>query len=136
MNLQDKVRDMSQNAWEKAAHKSRNAWERAKTAARELESTTEKALSVASVVGMTAIAAAFGTCMCVGDVCVELRAVLGEATVWGWCAKQAIYILFTSKQLLSESWWVCLVTRLADGGNYSLTLRRCGKASACWPLSS
>ncbi|KAG2321731.1 hypothetical protein Bca52824_014944 [Brassica carinata] len=89
MNLQDKVRDMSQNAWEKAAHDSRNAWERVQTAAREHESTTEKASSptkvapVATVVGMTAIAAAFGTCMCVGDVCFELRAVLGRQQFGG-----------------------------------------------------
>ncbi|KAG5409863.1 hypothetical protein BRARA_B01997 [Brassica rapa] len=62
--VKDEVRDKAHELKEKAAHKSHNAWERVKLAARGLGSATAKALSptkVASVVGLTAIAAAFGT---------------------------------------------------------------------------
>ena len=62
--VKDEVRDKARELKEKAAHKSHNAWERVKLAARGLGSATAKALSptkVASVVGLTAIAAAFGT---------------------------------------------------------------------------
>ncbi|KAL0731627.1 hypothetical protein Bca4012_027721 [Brassica carinata] len=62
--VKDEVREKAHELKEKAAHKSHNAWERVKTAAREIGSATAKALSptkVASVVGLTAIAAAFGT---------------------------------------------------------------------------
>ncbi|CAH8334552.1 unnamed protein product [Eruca vesicaria subsp. sativa] len=62
--VKDEVREKAHELKEKAAHKSHNAWERAKTAARELGTITAKAMSptkVASVVGLTAIAAAFGT---------------------------------------------------------------------------
>ncbi|KAJ0232011.1 Uncharacterized protein HA466_0294850 [Hirschfeldia incana] len=62
--VKDEVREKAHELKEKAAHKSHNAWERVKTAAREIGSATAKALSptkVANVVGLTAIAAAFGT---------------------------------------------------------------------------
>ncbi|CAF1908951.1 hypothetical protein Bca4012_050053 [Brassica carinata] len=62
--VKDEVREKAHELKEKAAHKSHNAWERVKFAARGLGSATAKALSptkVASVVGLTAIAAAFGT---------------------------------------------------------------------------
>ncbi|CAN6844681.1 unnamed protein product [Brassica oleracea] len=62
--VKDEVREKAHELKEKAAHKSHNAWERVKFAARGLGSATANALSptkVASVVGLTAIAAAFGT---------------------------------------------------------------------------
>ncbi|CAL9240372.1 unnamed protein product [Arabidopsis halleri] len=60
----DTVREKAQELKETAAHKSKNVWERVKNATREFGSATAATLSptkVASMVGLTAIAAAFGT---------------------------------------------------------------------------
>lgn len=60
----DRVRDKAQELKETAAHKSKNVWERVKNVAREFGSVTAATLSptkVASILGLTAIAAAFGT---------------------------------------------------------------------------
>ncbi|ESQ27993.1 hypothetical protein EUTSA_v10018523mg [Eutrema salsugineum] len=78
----DRVREKAQELKETAVHKSRNAWERAKTAARGFGSATANVLSpkkVASVVGLTAIAAAFGSCVWVTFVSsYVLASVLGR----------------------------------------------------------
>ncbi|KAF8099551.1 hypothetical protein N665_0242s0034 [Sinapis alba] len=62
--VKDEVREKAHELKEKASHKSHNAWERVKFAARGLGSAIAKTLSptkIASVMGLTAIAAAFGT---------------------------------------------------------------------------
>lgn len=78
----DKVRQKAHELKETAAHKSQNAWERVRTAVREYGSVIAAALSptkVASVVGLTAIAAAFGTCVWVTFVSsYVLASVLGR----------------------------------------------------------
>ncbi|CAN8239452.1 unnamed protein product [Cochlearia groenlandica] len=80
--VQDSVRDKAHEFKEKAANKSKNAWERVKTAAREFVSATAAALSptkIASVVGLTAIAAAYGSCVWVTFVSsYVLASVLGK----------------------------------------------------------
>ncbi|VYS50770.1 unnamed protein product [Arabidopsis thaliana] len=60
----DRVTEKAQELKETATHKSKNAWERVKNGAREFGSATAATLSptkVASIVGLTGIAAAFGT---------------------------------------------------------------------------
>ncbi|KAL1214488.1 Late embryogenesis abundant protein [Cardamine amara subsp. amara] len=60
----DRVREKAHEWKETAAHKSQNTWERVKIVVRGFGSATARALSptkIASVVGLTAIAAAFGT---------------------------------------------------------------------------
>ncbi|KAL1219894.1 Late embryogenesis abundant protein 1 [Cardamine amara subsp. amara] len=60
----DRVREKAHEWKETAAHKSQNAWERVKIVVRGFGSVTARGLSptkIASVVGLTAIAAAFGT---------------------------------------------------------------------------
>ncbi|KAG7586747.1 hypothetical protein ISN45_Aa02g020170 [Arabidopsis thaliana x Arabidopsis arenosa] len=78
----DRVREKAQELKETAAHKSKNVWERVKNAAREFGSATAATLSptkVASIVGLTAIAAAFGTCVWVTFVSsYVLASVLGR----------------------------------------------------------
>ncbi|KAF8050541.1 hypothetical protein N665_1944s0002 [Sinapis alba] len=62
--VKDEVREKAHELKDKASNKSHNAWERVKFAARGLGSAIAKMLSptkVASVMGLTAIAAAFGT---------------------------------------------------------------------------
>ncbi|XP_019084970.1 PREDICTED: uncharacterized protein LOC104715812, partial [Camelina sativa] len=78
----DRVRGKAHELKETVAHKSQNAWERVKNGVREFGSAAVGALSptkVASVVGLTGIAAAFGTCVWVTFVSsYVLASVLGR----------------------------------------------------------
>ncbi|XP_019085616.1 PREDICTED: uncharacterized protein LOC104715813 [Camelina sativa] len=78
----DRVRGKAHELKETVAHKSQDAWERVKNGVREFGSAAVGALSptkVASVVGLTAIAAAFGTCVWVTFVSsYVLASVLGR----------------------------------------------------------
>lgn len=78
----DRVREKAQELKKTATHKSQNAWERVKTAAGVYGLATAAALSptkIASIVGLTAIAAAFGTCVWVTFVSsYVLASVLGR----------------------------------------------------------
>ncbi|VVA94997.1 unnamed protein product [Arabis nemorensis] len=78
----DRVREKAHELKETAAHKYENEWDRVKTAARGFGSETVAALSptkVGSVVGLTAIAAAYGTCVWVTFVSsYVLASVLGR----------------------------------------------------------
>ncbi|EOA35140.1 hypothetical protein CARUB_v10020268mg [Capsella rubella] len=78
----DRVREKAHDLKDSVAHKSQNAWVRVKNALREFGTAAAGMLSptkIASVVGLTAISAAFGTCVWVTFVSsYVLASVLGR----------------------------------------------------------